>query len=93
MIRLFGYVIDADNNCFVVGKEKPRTVKDTGAVETYIAAPRYYPTLEAAIIGVKNCVQRDMVAQEDMSLAEAIAKVQEVNRAFAKELQDRMNME
>lgn len=86
MIRLFGYVIDADNNCFVVGKEKPRTVKDTGAVETYIAAPRYYPTLDAAIIGVKNSVQRDMVSREDMSLAEAITKVQEINLAFANEL-------
>lgn len=91
MIRLFGYVIDADNNCFVVGKDKPRTVKDTGAVETYIAAPRYYPTLEAAIIGVKNCVQRDMVSQEDMSLAEAITKVQEINMAFAKELRGVLN--
>ena len=91
MIRLFGYVLDADNNCFVVGKEKPRTVKDTGAVETYIAAPRYYPTLEAAIIGVKNCVQRDMVSQEDMSLAEAITKVQEINMAFAKELRGVLN--
>lgn len=86
MIRLFGYVIDADNNCFIVGKERPRVVKDTGTVETYIAAPRYYPTLEAAIIGVKNCVQRDMVTQDDMSLSEAIVKVQEINRAFAKEL-------
>lgn len=91
MIRLFGYVIDADNNCFVVGKEKPRTVKDTGAVETYIAAPRYYPTLEAAIIGVKNCVQRDMVARRDMSLAEAIAKIQEINRAFTKEMRGVLN--
>lgn len=91
MIRLFGYVIDADNNCFVVGKEKPRTVKDTGAVETYIAAPRYYPTLEAAIIGVKNSVQRDMVSQEDMPLAEAITKVQKINMEFAKELRGVLN--
>lgn len=86
MIRLFGYVIDSDNNCFIVGKERSRVVKDTGAVETYIAAPRYYPTLEAAIIGVKNSVQREVVAQEDMSLYEAIVKVQEINLAFAEEL-------
>lgn len=81
MIRLFDYVIDADNNCYIVGKERVRKNKD-GEEEKYIFMPKYYGSLAQACGAIYKQRVKELVSNEDMTLAQAIKKIEELENEF-----------
>lgn len=80
MIRLFDYAIDADNNCYIVGKERVR--KKDGEEEKYIFMPKYYGSLAQACGAVYKQKAKELVSSEDMALAQAIKKIEKLENEF-----------
>lgn len=81
MIRLFDYVIDADNSQYIVGKERIRKNKD-GEEEKYIFAPKYYMTIAQACGSIYKQRVKELVSSEDMTLAQAIKKIEKLENEF-----------
>lgn len=81
MIRLFDYVIDADDRQYIVGKERVRKDKD-GNEEKYIFMPKYYNTLAQACGAIYKQRVKELVSSEDMTLAQAIKKIEELENEF-----------
>lgn len=81
MIRLFDYVIDADDRQYIVGKERVRKDKD-GNEEKYIFMPKYYTTLAQACGAIYKQRVKELVSSEDMTLAQAIKKIEKLENEF-----------
>lgn len=81
MIRLFDYVIDADDRQYIVGKERVRKDKD-GNEEKYIFMAKYYGSLAQACGAIYKQKVKEFVSSEDMTLAQAIKKIEELENEF-----------
>lgn len=81
MIILFDYVIDADDRQYIVGKERVRKDKD-GNEEKYIYMPKYCSTLAQACGAVYKQKAKELVSGEDMTLAQAIKKIESLENEF-----------
>lgn len=81
MIRLFDYVIDADDRQYIVGKERVRKDKD-GDEEKYIFMPKYYHTLAQACGAIYKQKVKELVSGEDMTIAQAIKKIEKLENEF-----------
>lgn len=81
MIRLFDYVIDADDRQYIVGKERVRKDKD-GNEEKYIFMPKYYHTIAQACGAIYKQKVKELVSGEDMTLSQAIKKIEELENEF-----------
>lgn len=74
MIKYKQYGIDADNSCYIVGVVKTRNNK--GKQEEYLQSPKYYGTLEHAIIGLMEW-ERLRITKECMELSELVKQIKE----------------
>lgn len=90
MIRLFDYVIDADNSQYIVGKERIRKDKD-GNEEKYIFMPRYYMTLAQACGAVYKNKAKELIKSEDMDIAQAIKKIAALENEFEEFVKEQTN--
>lgn len=81
MLKVEGWVIDADERCYITGKLRTRTKKD-GEVEEYIHNPRYYPCLLDAVKGIVEAERRAIVQQQDWRLPELMAAIRESDDRF-----------
>ena len=87
MIKIADWVIDADDRCYIVGKLKTRKVKTkdgTELFENYIASPRYYTTLKNACDGILEAESRNIIRDGEMSLTEAIYRIEHRKEEFEK---------
>ena len=73
MIKLFdGWVISADETCYVLKQEKGTTInKETGKEEQNYSTPRYYATVEQCANALCRTLQRKAVSECDYSPAQA----------------------
>ena len=76
MIRIKDWGIDADNRCYTIGKPKTRVNKN-GDVEEYMADTKYYPSLPAALNGIREAERRELVHSQSMTLEEAVKRIRE----------------
>lgn len=90
MIRLFDYVIDADNNCYIVGKERVRKNKD-GEEEKYIFMPKYYGSLAQACGAIYKQKAKELVSSGDMTLAQAIKRIEALENEFEEYVKNQTN--
>lgn len=68
MLKIKGWVVDADDKCYIVGRLKTRKNKD-GGEEEYIAAPRYYGTLAHALNAILESERRAVLAEGEHTVA------------------------
>lgn len=79
-----GYAVMADTHCFILGKPRTRTKKD-GTTEEYMDCATYHGTFAQALMACMRLHQRKAVADDgDMTLAEALEKMEKIERRFAK---------
>lgn len=90
MIRLFDYVIDSDDRQYIVGKERVRKDKD-GNEEKYIFMPKYYHTLAQACGAIYKRRAKELVSGENMTLAQAIKKIEELENEFEEFVKNQTN--
>jgi hypothetical protein len=89
-----GYAIDADaNGGYTLGIPKTITVTDkkTGEVREQKAwtNPTYPTTLNGALKSYRKRLQRELIDKsEDMTLAEAIRKMEELDKKLALEVKE-----
>lgn len=81
MIRIKDWVIDADNYSFVVGKIKTRKGKGSEDVE-YLAGAKYYATLGAAFESILMAERRNIVRENELTLAEAMERIERMQTEF-----------
>lgn len=79
MIRINDWCIDADSRCYTIGKQKTRVTKE-GKVEEYLADARYYPSLPAALNGIREAERRELVHSQGMTLEEAVKRIREADK-------------
>ena len=79
MIRIKDWCIDADNRCYTIGKQRTRLTKE-GKVEEYLADVRYYPSLPAALNGIREAERRDLVHSHIMTIEEAVKQIREADK-------------
>ena len=81
MLKIKDWVIDADNCCYIVGKQKQRKNKD-GNDENYIARPKYYSKLSQAFEYILDAEKRDIVGGSELGLKEALLQFEKANNEF-----------
>lgn len=90
MLRIDGWVIDADERCYIVGKPKTRSTKD-GGVEEYIHNPKYYTDLAGALAAIVVAEKRKVVHEHGLTAESLLDKLREaderIRRAFEKALE------
>ena len=82
MITLFDdYVIDADDNCYIMGKLKPVKVKDGDSekIVMRVNKPKYYTTVSDAIQGFFNAKSKETISSSDFDLSEAITALKRLS--------------
>ncbi len=81
MIRIFDYVIGADRRQYVVGK--PVVVKRRdGTIKEEIREAAYVNTLGEALVTVYQERMRKVVRGEDLDLANACKRLQQMDEEF-----------
>lgn len=83
MLRIEGWVIDADERCYIAGRLKTRTKKD-GEIEEYIHNPKYYTHLVDAVKGLVEMERRELVRKRDWSAPELLAAIRESDDRFCR---------
>lgn len=78
MIRIKDWCVDADNRCYTIGKLKTRVTKE-GKEEEYLADARFYPSLPAALNGIREAERRNLVHSQDMTIQEAAKLIREAD--------------
>lgn len=81
MIRLdYGYAIDVDSMCYILGIPKMTKVvnKKTGeeTEKEILTEPKYYNTLDHALLGYWMLMRRKRLCEFEGSLNEAIKQIQ-----------------
>lgn len=81
MLKVEGWVIDADERCYIAGRLKTRTKKD-GETEEYIHNPKYYTSLAHAVEAIVETERRAIVQKRDWRLPELMAAIRESDNRF-----------
>ena len=89
MVRIFDYVIDSDERQFIVGKEGERKTKE-GNMETYISNPKYFSGLEKAVSSVFMAMRRELVHEEENTLASLVERIEQLRQEFDDEVKNKM---
>lgn len=87
MIKLYDYVIDADDNQYIVGILKKRKSKAKGE-EEFVSDARYHTTLSNACRDVFERVKRKVVHEEELSATELVARITHMQQDFEKQLEN-----
>lgn len=87
MINLYDYVIDADDNQYIVGILKKRKSKTKGE-EEFISDARYHTTLSNACRDVFERMKRKVVHEEELSATELVARLTRMQENFEKRLEN-----
>lgn len=87
MINLYDYVIDADDNQYIVGILKKRKSKTKGE-EEFISDARYHTTLSSACRDVFERMKRKVVHEEELSATELVARLTRMQENFEKRLEN-----
>lgn len=85
MIHIKDWVIDADERCYIVGKLKTRKIKDKDGnekTESFISNARYYSSLRTAFNGVLESERRNVVQDNELTLAEAVLRMTQMQDEF-----------
>ena len=84
MLRIDGWVIDADERCYIVGKPKTRSTKD-GGVEEYIHNPKYYTDLAGALAAIVAAERRKVLHEHDLTSGALLVKLREADERIRRE--------
>ena len=87
MIKLYDYVIDADDNQYIVGILKKRKSKTKGE-EEFISDARYHTTMSKACRDVFERMKRKVVHEEELSATELVQHLTRMQEDFKKQLEN-----
>jgi hypothetical protein len=77
--------IDADSNCYIVGKPRSVTDKKTGEEKIILLNTKYYGSLTSAVNGCFETIMRNAVMSNEITtLKEFVKKLEEVKSDLVK---------
>lgn len=92
MIKLYDrWVIDADSNCYILGKLKKSKNKYGEMIET-IESPTYHATIEQALNALMRKQQRDHVKNNMLTLGETLREFESIHKTLAEKLSEVENL-
>ena len=88
MIKLFdGWVIDADNCCYILGQPK-EYVNKKGEVAINMTSASYHPTIKRAVECLMGKYQREFVKTHDINLVDGLKGIEKINHKFLKKMSE-----
>lgn len=82
------WVIGTDPRNYMVARNRPRERSRNGATQVVYLFEGYFHTLEDALEYIRQEMIRDRLSRDDMTLADAIRVIREMNAEFRKLIEE-----